>query len=41
MDGRLFAPGVMGIAADVHRKPRGYRSERVARWHAARAKREG
>ncbi len=36
MDARIFDPRLMGIAADVHRKPRGYRSERVARWHAAR-----
>jgi propionate CoA-transferase len=38
MDARIFAPGKMGLAADIHRKPRGYRSERVARWHAAHGK---
>jgi propionate CoA-transferase len=37
MDPRLFVPGVMGIEADIHAKPRHYRSERVARWHAERA----
>jgi len=37
MDARIFQPGAMDIAADIHAKPRGYRSERVARWHAKRA----
>jgi propionate CoA-transferase len=36
MDARIFAPGLMGLAAHVGEKPRGYRSPRVARWHAAR-----
>jgi propionate CoA-transferase len=36
MDARIFEPAPMGLASDVHRKPRGFRSERVARWHAAR-----
>jgi len=36
MDARIFAPGLMGLAADVNAKPRGYRSARVAAWHAAR-----
>ena len=36
MDARLFEPGPMGLAAQVHARPRGYRSARVARWHAAR-----
>ena len=36
MDARIFAPQTMGIAHDVHAKPRGFRSQRVARWHAAR-----
>jgi propionate CoA-transferase len=40
MDPRIFRPQRMGIAADVHRKPRGYRSDRVARWHAARPARQ-
>ena len=35
MDARIFEPGLMGLAADVHAKPRGYRSKRVAQWHAA------
>jgi propionate CoA-transferase len=38
MDARIFAPGPMGLARDIHAKPRRYRSERVARWHADRAK---
>jgi len=38
MDARIFEPGLMGLAADVNAKPRGYRSSRVAQWHAARAK---
>jgi propionate CoA-transferase len=38
MDRRIFEPGLMGLAAAVHAKPRGYRSKRVARWHAERAK---
>ena len=29
---------LMGLAADIHAKPRGYRSPRVAAWHEARAK---
>ncbi|MET0204141.1 MAG: 3-oxoacid CoA-transferase, partial [Casimicrobiaceae bacterium] len=37
MDRRIFDPGLMGLAAEVHAKPRGYRSKRVARWHAQRA----
>ena len=36
MDARIFEPGLMGLAAQIHGKPRGYRSERVAQWHAAR-----
>ena len=36
MDARIFAPGLMGLAADLHAKPRRYRSTRVAAWHAAR-----
>lgn len=37
MDARIFQPEKMGLAPEILRKPRGYRSERVARWHAARA----
>jgi len=37
MDPRIFEPGLMGLAAHVQAKPRGYRSPRVARWHALRA----
>ena len=33
MDARIFAPGLMGLAADLRSKPRSYRSPRVARWH--------
>jgi propionate CoA-transferase len=36
MDARIFNPRPMGIAAEVRSKPRGYRSKRVAHWHAAR-----
>ena len=36
MDARIFAPGLMGLAAHVHGKARGYRSKRVAQWHEAR-----
>jgi len=36
MDARIFAPGLMGLGALVHARPRRHRSERVARWHAAR-----
>jgi propionate CoA-transferase len=35
MDPRIFRPGLMGLSADIHAKPRAYRSERVAQWHAA------
>ena len=36
MDARIFRAGLMGLSADIHAKPRSYRSARVARWHAAR-----
>jgi propionate CoA-transferase len=36
MDPRIFEPGTMGLAADVHRKPHRYRSPRVAQWYEAR-----
>jgi propionate CoA-transferase len=36
MDPRIFAPGLMGLADEVHRKPHRYRSRRVAEWHEAR-----
>jgi propionate CoA-transferase len=36
MDPRIFRPGLMGLAGDIHAKPRAYRSARVARWHAQR-----
>jgi propionate CoA-transferase len=38
MDPRIFQPDLMGLSADIHTKPRGYRSQRVARWHEARRK---
>ncbi len=38
MDARIFRSGLMGLAADIHAKPRAYRSGRVARWHENRAK---
>jgi propionate CoA-transferase len=37
MDPRIFEPGLMGLSAHVLGKPRRYRSERVAQWHAARS----
>lgn len=36
MDTRIFAPGLMGLGDLIHGKPKRYRSERVAQWHAAR-----
>ena len=36
MDPRIFAPGPMGLAADIHRKPPRHRSVRVAQWYEAR-----
>ena len=36
MDVRIFNPRPMGIAAEVRGKARGYRSKRVAQWHATR-----
>jgi len=38
MDPRIFAPGLMNLAADVNAKPHRYRSERVAAWHEAKNK---
>jgi propionate CoA-transferase len=38
MDARIFRPALMGLSADIHAKPRGYRSPRVAAWHQARVK---
>jgi propionate CoA-transferase len=38
MDPRIFCPGRMGLSADIHAKPRAYRSKRVAKWHEARSK---
>jgi propionate CoA-transferase len=38
MDPRIFQPRLMGLSADIGRKPRGFRSERVARWHDAHRK---
>ena len=37
MDPRIFERGLMGLAADIHAKPRAHRSPRVARWHAQRS----
>jgi propionate CoA-transferase len=36
MDPRIFRDGAMGISADIHARPRHYRSPRVAAWHQAR-----
>jgi propionate CoA-transferase len=36
MDGRIFDPGRMGLAADINGKPHRYRSPRVAQWYEAR-----
>jgi propionate CoA-transferase len=38
MDPRIFQPALMGLLHDIHAKPRGFRSPRVARWHDARRK---
>ena len=38
MDQRIFNPGLMGLAPDIHAKPRMYRSTRVSAWHENRAK---
>ena len=38
MDARIFNPARMGLSADIHAKPRGFRSPRVAAWHEARAR---
>ncbi len=38
MDPRIFQPGLMGLSTDIHAKPRGFRSRRVARWHDAHTK---
>jgi propionate CoA-transferase len=37
MDARIFRPGLMHLSADIHAKPRAYRSARVAQWHESRA----
>ncbi len=37
MDARIFAPGPMGLAAQIKAKPQRYRSPRVAQWYEARA----
>ena len=39
MDPRIFNAGLMGLAADIHAKPRRHRSPRIAAWLAARGKR--
>src|SRR5262249_21994047 len=38
MGPRTFLPRPMGLAADIHAKPRAYRSRRLAKWHEARAR---
>ena len=38
MDARIFRPRLMGLSADIHAKPRAYRSVRVAQWHEGRAR---
>ena len=38
MDPRIFLPRPMGLSADIHARPRAYRSERLAKWHEARAR---
>jgi propionate CoA-transferase len=37
MDARIFKHALMGLAADIHVRPRRFRSARVASWHSARA----
>jgi propionate CoA-transferase len=41
MDERIFRTGLMGLSALIHAKPCAFRSARVARWHAERAKASG
>lgn len=36
MDARIFEPGKMGLAADIHSRPQRYRSERLKAWHESR-----
>jgi propionate CoA-transferase len=38
MDPRIFLPRPMGLSADIRAKPRAYRSQRLAKWHEARAR---
>ena len=38
MDSRIFKPELMGLSADIHAKPRAYRSARVAQWHEDRGR---
>ena len=38
MDPRIFQPGRMGLAADIHAKRRRHRSARIAAWLAARGR---
>src|SRR5437867_4208544 len=32
-DPRIFRPELMGLSANIHAKPRSFRSKRVAQWH--------
>jgi propionate CoA-transferase len=36
MDPRIFDPGLMGLASDVHGKPHRHRSRRIEQWYEAR-----
>jgi propionate CoA-transferase len=39
MDARIFEPGLMGLAADIHARPRRHRSPRIAAWLEKRGNR--
>jgi propionate CoA-transferase len=38
MDARIFQPELMGLADDLRKKPKQYRSQRVMKWHQDRMK---
>lgn len=38
MDLRIFQPGLIGLADDLSKRPRQYRSQRLMKWHQERAR---